>query len=115
MPFQNVDFLGTNSFIKYLLSNANANIQIWDVTDPANTGKMITENIDGKMSFVASGNEETHFIAIDPTASANFAKPEIVGTVLNQNLHGIAQADMVIITHPDFVSQPETPALPLPL
>ena len=108
MPFQNVDFLGTNSFIKYLLSNANANIQIWDVTDPANTGKMITENIDGKMSFVASGNEETHFIAIDPTASANFAKPEIVGTVLNQNLHGIAQADMVIITHPDFVSQAET-------
>ncbi len=108
MPFQNVDYLGTNSYSKYLLSNANANIQIWDVTDPVNIGKMVTEDIDGKMSFVASGNEETHYIAIDPTASSSFAKPEIVGTVPNQNLHEITQADMLIITHPEFVAQAET-------
>src|SRR5665647_115775 len=108
MPFQHVDYLGTNSCSRYLLSDANANTQIWDVTDPANIGKMITETIDGKMTFVASGNEVNHYIAIDPTASASFAKPEIVGTVANQNLHEIAQADMVIITHPDFVAQAET-------
>ncbi|MFT3752195.1 MAG: C25 family cysteine peptidase [Paludibacter sp.] len=108
MPFQNIDYLGTNSYSKYLLSNANANVQIWDITDPANIGKMVTENIDGKMAFVASGNEETHYIAIDPTASASFAKPEIIGTIPNQDLHGITQADMLIITHLDFVAQAET-------
>lgn len=108
MPFQNVDYLGTNSYSRYMLSGANANIQIWDITDPTNIGKMVTENIDGKITFVASGNEETHYIAIDPTASASFAKPEIIGTVSSQNLHGIAQTDMVIIAHPDFVSQAET-------
>ncbi len=108
MPFQNVDFLGTNTFSKYLLSDANANIKIWDVTDPANIGNMITETIDGKVSFIASSNEVNQYIAIDPTAFASFAKPEIVGIVPNQNLHGIAQADMVILTHPDFVTQAET-------
>lgn len=108
MPFQNVDYLGTNVFVSYQLSNVNANIQIWDITDPTNISRMITENTTGKMTFVAPGNEVNHYIAIDPTASANFAKPEILGTVENQNLHGIAQADMVIITHPNFLAPAET-------
>lgn len=108
MPFQNVDYLGTDSYSKYMLSGADANIQIWDVTDPVNIVKMVTENVDGKLTFIASGNEVRHYIAIDPTASADFGKPEIVGQVSNQNLHGIAQADMVIIAHPGFVSQSET-------
>lgn len=108
MPFQNVDYVGTNSYAKYMLSDTNANIQIWDITDPTNIGKMVTENIDGKMTFVASASEVTHYIAINPTDFASFAKPEIIGTIPNQNLHGITQADMVIITHPYFIAQAET-------
>jgi hypothetical protein len=60
------------------------------------------------MSFTDSGNSLKSYLAIDPTASSAFQKPEIVGVVPNQNLHGIAQADMVIITHPDFLSQAQT-------
>ncbi|MDP4238819.1 MAG: type IX secretion system sortase PorU [Bacteroidota bacterium] len=108
MPFRNIDYLGTGSFNKYLLSAGNANTQIWDITDPLNVSRMVTETEDGKMTFVASGNEVNHYVALDPTASQAFQTPEIVGVVPNQDLHGMAQADMVIITHPNFVSQAET-------
>lgn len=108
MPFQNVDYLGTNSFIRYQLSSANAHTQIWDITDPLNVCRMITETVDGKLTFVASGNEVNHYVALDSTAFSSFPTPEIVGVVPNQDLHGMAQADMVIITDPDFVLQAET-------
>ena len=108
MQFQNVDFLGQSSFNQYLLSNANSNVQIWDITDAQNISKIPTEIVNSKISFTDSGNEVKKYLAIDPTTSSSFQKPEIIGTVTNQNLHGIAQADMVIITHPDFLSQAET-------
>lgn len=108
MQFQNVDYLGMNMFSRYQLSDANSNVQIWDITDQQNISKIITENIDNKMSFVAPSNELRSYLAIDPTAAGSFPKPVIVGAVANQNLHAISQADMVIITHPDFQTQAET-------
>jgi len=108
MPFQNVDFLGHSSLNQYLLSNANANVQIWDITDALNISKISTGIVNGKISFIDSGSEIRNYLAIDPTASSAFPKPEIMGVVPNQNLHAIAQADMVIITHPDFLVQANT-------
>ena len=108
MQFQNVDFLGQSSFNQYLLSGANSNIQIWDITDAQNISKISTTIVNGKVSFIDSANEIKTYLAIDPTASSVFQKPEVVGVVPNQNLHGIAQSDMVIITHPNFLSQAQT-------
>jgi len=108
MQFQNMDYLGQSTYNQYLLSNANSSIQIWDITDPQNIGSIPTQTVNGKMSFIDSGNELKSYLAIDPTASSSFSKPEVVGIVANQNLHSISQADMVIITHPDFKAQAET-------
>jgi hypothetical protein len=108
MQFQNVDYLGQGIYSQYMLSNANSNVQIWDVTDPQNIIKIATQIVNGKITFVDSSNTVKYYLAIDPTASTNFQKPEVVGVVPNQNLHGITQADMVIITHPNFLSQAQT-------
>jgi hypothetical protein len=108
MQFQNTDYLTLDYYSQYQLSDANSNVQIWDVTDPININKVITENISGKVTFTAPSTELKAYIAIDPTASFAFPKPEVVGEIANQNLHGISQADLVIITHPDFVTQAET-------
>lgn len=105
MQFQLPDFTGQPSYNQYLLSNANENVQIWDITDIRNISKMPTMMVNGKMSFLDSANELKSYLAIDPTASSTFQKPEIIGAVTNQNLHGIAQADMVIIANPAFLSQ----------
>ncbi len=108
MQFQNVDYLGQSSLNQYLLSNASSNVQIWDITDPQNIGQIVTTTVNGKMAFTDSGNDVKHYMAIDPTSGASFPKPDIVGVIPNQNLHAIAQADMVILTHPNFLSQAQT-------
>ncbi|HQG67510.1 MAG TPA: type IX secretion system sortase PorU, partial [Paludibacteraceae bacterium] len=109
MRFQNVDYLGKSSYNNYTLSNVNGNVQIWDITDPQNIYRVATTTLpDNKLSFVASGNELHQYIAIDPTAGSSFPKPEIVGVVANQNLHALQPSDLVIITHPNFLSQAET-------
>ncbi len=108
MQFQNVDNLGLSAYNQYLLSNANSNVQIWDITDPQNISSISTQPVNGKMSFVDSGNDVKTYIAIDPTAAGDFSKPEILGTVQNQNLHRITQADLVILTNPNFLAQAET-------
>jgi len=108
MQFQNVDYLGTGSYNQYQLSDANSNVQIWDITDQQNVCRKATTTNNGKMTFVDPANEVKNYIAIDPTAKSSFSTPEVVGVVPNQNIHGIAQADMVIITHPNFLSQSQT-------
>jgi len=108
MQFQNIDNLGTDNYNQYFISNANSNVQIWDITDKQNIFKIPTQVINGKLSFIASGNTVANYLAIDPTVVSAFATPTIDGVVTNQNLHGISQADMVIITHPDFLSQAQT-------
>lgn len=108
IQFQNVDYLGQSAYSQYMLSNANSNVQIWDITDPQNISSIPTQTINGKMTFVDSSNNLKTYIAIDPTSASSIPKPDVIGVVPNQNLHNIAQADMVIITNPNFLSQAQT-------
>ncbi|MDR3651970.1 MAG: type IX secretion system sortase PorU [Paludibacter sp.] len=108
MQFQNVDYLGQSVYSQYELSGANSNVQIWDITDPQNIYQIQTTIVNGKMTFIDSSTNVKTYLAIDPTLSSSFSKPDIVGVVPNQNLHGVAQADMVIITNPLFLSQAES-------
>lgn len=108
MQFQSVDFIGTGTYNQYQLSDAGSNVQIWDITDQQNISKIPTQVVNGKLTFTASGNEVRNYLAIDPTVKGAYATPDVVGTVPNQNLHAISQTDMVILTHPRFISQAET-------
>lgn len=107
MRIQNVDFLGQGNHDRYLLGNANPRIQIWDITNPVNIVRMPTTLNENVLEFVSPNHTLRHFLAIDPTQGSQFPKPDIVGVVPNQNLHGMPQVDMVIISHPLFVSQAE--------
>lgn len=108
MQFQNVDYLGTGSYNQYQLSDANNNTQIWNITDQQNISKISTTNSNGKMIFVDSAADVKNYMAIDPTAKSSFLTAEVIGQIPNQNIHAVSQADMVIITHPDFLSQSQS-------
>lgn len=105
MQFQNVDYLGSNDYCQYLLSSAGSNVKIWDITDPSNITNIATTNLNGKMAFTAPANTLSNYLAIDPTAASAFPKPEIDGDIPNQNLHALPEAELVIITHPNFLAQ----------
>jgi hypothetical protein len=79
--------------------------EIWDVTDPFNTKLMQYSRDGGYINFKASTDSLRTFIAF---SLANAVVPVIKpGAIPNQDLHGSASADMIIITHPLFKSYAE--------
>ncbi|MDR0811397.1 MAG: C25 family cysteine peptidase, partial [Paludibacter sp.] len=107
MRFQNLDFLGSNVFKKYKLSNAGSNVKIWNITDTENIMQMPVDNAGGTLNFTVSAEKLQKFIAVDLSAVAQLPKPEVVGAIANQNLHALPATDFVIITHPNFMQQAE--------
>lgn len=88
-------FRGVDGKQKFVLSNANANTCIWDVSD-VNNYKQITGTLDGgNYTFVVDNRAGNEYVAVD--TKATFGKVEVVGTVANQNLHALNGVDMVII------------------
>lgn len=90
----------------FRLGKANAGTIVWDVTDP-----LAPQRQEGSLNgteFVfgaATGGELKEFIAFDQ--NSGFLSAEAKGKIENQNYHGIADVDMVIIYHKDFQSEAE--------
>ncbi len=84
------------TFVNYNLSNVNSNLKIWDVSNPLNPQKIAAQISGSQASFTDSGNVLKEYIAFD---GSNFSTPTFVGTVANQNLHGLSQAEYLIITN----------------
>lgn len=78
-----------------VIKNATAATQVWDVTIPHQPVVLPTEFANGEVTFPAfSGYRE--YVAFTPDKVS--ASPSAVGQVGNQNIHGMAVPDMVIIT-----------------
>lgn len=105
MRFQYPDFIGNDTYSRFNLSNAGVNVQIWDITNHINITRINAPVSNGTLSFYGNNKNQKTYLAIDPTAAASFPKPEIVGSIANQNLHGMPQTDMLIIAHPNFLQQ----------
>jgi Peptidase family C25 len=92
-----------SEIIEFQIQNASSAI-VWDVTDPNHPQKINTPSIGGgtveiKVNAAPGLNE---YIAFN---NSNFLITEEVGEISNQNLHAINHKDMIIVTHPDFISQ----------
>lgn len=104
--FRNVSSIGHKS--RFTIKNANSNTIVWDVTDALNPKVMETELSGTNLSFVIpKANQLREFVVIQldktiPSVSAKEAQQ-----VLNQNLHGSEQVDMVIISPLAFKSEAE--------
>lgn len=107
MPFRSTDYLGEGSVNRFKLSAAGANVQVWDVTDQLNVKAVATSRSADTLVFDGMNDVLREYIALDPAQSGTLPKPEVVGAVVNQNLHATPQSDMVIISHPAFLSQAE--------
>lgn len=86
--------------VQYKMENANPNIQIWDVTNPIQPSKLQIQSTGNTLSFNIEKDTLREFIAFD---GSNFLQPTFVGIVPNQNLHGMTDADYIIVSHPDFL------------
>ncbi|MDR1592337.1 MAG: type IX secretion system sortase PorU [Prevotellaceae bacterium] len=103
--FRTPKFVGQKNIHHYIVDNASAATQIWNITDPLNIKQMTTSLVAGTLNFADSTTVLQEYVAINPTIG--FPAPTIIGTVANQNLHALPQTEMVIITHADFIAQAE--------
>ncbi len=86
---------------EFLLSNAHANTQVWDVTHPLHPQMMASIFSGGQLRFTNSTERLREYIAF----SDQFLIPGNEGRIANQDLHQASPKDYIILTHPDFLTQ----------
>lgn len=102
MFFRNPDVVGSGNFAQYNVTGASG-LTFWNITDPTNAQAMPASYTNGIYSFVDSASTLQEYVAVDP--SGDFSTPTLVGKVSNQDLHSVSQADFVIISAPEYLSQ----------
>ncbi len=92
----------SNPVSTFDINPANANALVWDVTDPYRVTNQQVAATTGKISF--STNSQT-LKTFSVFIAANLKAPTFEGTVPNQNLYSTIAPQLLIITHPDFLSE----------
>jgi hypothetical protein len=99
LSFRDWRSVGSLSIAQFQVSNANSNIKIWDVSNPLSPLR-INGSLSGTVySFVQDADRLKEYIAVDNA----FLTPKYIGLVPNQNIHGLEQADYIIVTHPEMM------------
>jgi hypothetical protein len=100
--FRNIDAHVNKELCEYRISNANTNLQVWDITAPLLPQQVPVTFEDGFAKYTIQPDSLREFIAFDGT---DFMEPGLLGAVPNQNLHAHNNAEFIIVTHPDFADQ----------
>lgn len=103
LQFRDISITGQGNIAEYTLSNASDNVNIWDVTDPQNPGIIDNQLNGNNLNFKAEADTVREFVA----HKNSYYTPKHIGTVDNQNLHGLDFNDMVIVTHPELKDEAE--------
>jgi hypothetical protein len=102
MGFRDPASAGPGSVAEFSLGNAGQNVQVWNITDPTNAGRMSTSLSGGSQVFRVKQDTMQEFIAFD---GSSYLPVKYSGKVPNQDLHGTDPVEMVIISHPLFLDQ----------
>ncbi|MFC2175525.1 type IX secretion system sortase PorU, partial [Bacteroidota bacterium] len=102
MGFRDLESVGFGNKARFEIANANSSVRVWEVTDPTNVSK-INLSLQGSVgSFVMATDSLRQLMAFDGSV---YYSIEPIGKIENQNLHGLSQADMIIVAHPDFLGE----------
>lgn len=99
--FRNLSLVDSSLISKYVISSFPANGFVWDVSNSHSPIKINGSLNSGAMQFWYP-QYYNEFVASNGTS---FFNPEIIGPIDPQNLHGLDQADYIIVTHKNFSSQ----------
>ncbi len=96
--FRDSRVVGAGNVAEFTLQGGTGNTLIWDVTDPTNALNQPYTNTSGQLKFAASSDQLREYVVFSTTGS--FPAPNPVGSVANQNLHGLNQPDMIVVVTP---------------
>ncbi len=98
MLIQDKQSVGTGNVTAFNLI-ATPQVKIWEVTDPTNVKQ---QQLSSGTSFHIETDSLRRFLAFD---GSSYFNPLPAGTIANQNLHGLGQRDMIILSHPVFLTE----------
>lgn len=90
---------GTAGFV---ISQASANTEVWDITDPLHPQQMQGVFSGTEFRFQNSTERLREYVAFNP---GGFLQPVALGKISNQDLHNAAPADYIVITDPSLPGQ----------
>ncbi|MEY3238075.1 MAG: hypothetical protein RI883_2176, partial [Bacteroidota bacterium] len=99
--FRDLNSIGIGNVSEFQLSSFPSNGSIWEITD-RHIPKLINGTLNsGMFKFIQETDTLRQFVGTDGSV---FFIPEFVGNVESQNLHGLTQAEYLIVTHKNFVT-----------
>ena len=101
MLFRNADIVGPGNIAEYAIVTSKSDAVVWEITNHLSPVKVETTYESGSLKFRLPADSLREFVVFD---NSGFYTPEFSGNVSNQNLHGNSQVDMIIVTHPDFLT-----------
>lgn len=101
-PFCNPSTSGIGNITQFNIGNANASTSVWDVTNPAQIVQYALTANGNSYSFKTQTDSLKFFYAFDGTQFLSITPGKAVP---NQNLHATNEVDLIIVTHPDFLTQ----------
>ena len=100
--FRDWQSVANNSVANFQIGNTGAGVAVWDITDALQPVKMNVTVNGSQTSFSNTAFRLREYVAF---GNANLSLPIAVGKINNQNLHNVATADMLIITHNSLLSE----------
>ncbi|MBR1923487.1 MAG: type IX secretion system sortase PorU [Paludibacteraceae bacterium] len=95
---------GDNTYSRYCLTQADANTQIWDVTQLDHIKRIPTQRSNDTLFFIGEDANLRQYVAVR-TTGREWLQPTFVEKVPNQSLHSLRDIDYVIITPAEFRSE----------
>ncbi|MBR7168546.1 MAG: type IX secretion system sortase PorU [Bacteroidales bacterium] len=104
LHFRNKENIGNRKVSQFEISNTSSSTRIWNVSDPCNVYEISATHVGSKTTFIDSTTAEGEFIAFD---GSHYHTPTSITAINNQNLHGLAQQDYVIVAPSVFAAEAE--------
>jgi hypothetical protein len=100
--FRDLNSVGTGKVSQFIVSSMPAAGFVWDVTDQHNPKRILGIQSGSSFSFTQETDTLREFVASN---GSSFYIPVKVGPVSYQNLHGLSQAELLIVTPSTFLGQ----------
>jgi hypothetical protein len=85
----------------FQLQTSATKTRVWDVTDPYEPVAPSISVANETITFHANSSALREYVAFTENVNA----PALEGRIAQQDLHGMATPNLLIVTHPDFVSE----------
>lgn len=98
LQFRDPQTVGAGNVTEFTIANGNTLFQLWDITDHTQPIQVSFEAGEepNSVQFSSSTENLKEFMAF---TNFNYLEPNPLGRVENQNLHGIGNVDMVVLTN----------------